>query len=98
VANLLQCEKSFAQIINNEQQKLTINMGGENGIKVGDKFTLYKKRLIPTTSGRNTPILQPLPMQLLNVIQVNSLTSVLESDDINGTSNGDLLDLVSPSL
>lgn len=98
VANLLQCEKSFAQIINNEQQKLTINMGGENGIKVGDKFTLYKKRLIPTTSGRNTPILQPLPLQLLNVIQVNSLTSVLESDDIHGASNGDLLDLVSPSL
>jgi hypothetical protein len=98
VANLLQCEKSFAQIINNNQQKLTINMGVENGIKLGDKFTLYKKRFIPTPNSMNTPILQPIPSHLLNVIQVNSLTSVLESDDIYGINNADILDLVSPSL
>jgi hypothetical protein len=97
VASLLQCEKSFAQIINNNQQKLTINMGVENGIKMGDKFTLYKKRLIATPNSMNTPILQAIPKQLLKVIQVNSLTSVLENDDIGEINNADILDLVSPS-
>lgn len=98
VASLLQCEKSFAQIIHNDQQKLTINMGLENGIKVGDKFVLHKKQLIPTSNGLSTPILQSDPEYLLKVIQVNSVTSLLTSDAIDAPYNADILDLVSPVL
>jgi hypothetical protein len=96
VAGILQCEKSFGQIIHTDQQSLTINMGIENGVKIGDTFTLYKKRLITTTNGTSTPVLQATSSNLLNVTQVDSVTAVLENAVLGQLNDGDLLDLVSP--
>ncbi|MEP1551686.1 MAG: flagellar assembly protein T N-terminal domain-containing protein [Paraglaciecola sp.] len=96
VSNLLQCERSFAQIINTEQQQLTINMGSENGIKKGDKFTLYKKRLPIGVNGISHSTLRSYPNVELEVKQVDSSSSVLDMYNPDQFINAELLDLVSP--
>ena len=98
VANILQCEKSYAQVINNEDHQLTINMGADSGVKLGDKFILNKKRLVIGSSGNNNPILQPYPEHHLKVIQVDNRTAVLESAEPPMPVFADLSDLLSPTL
>ncbi|MFT2091705.1 flagella assembly protein FlgT middle domain-containing protein [Paraglaciecola sp. 2405UD69-4] len=97
VSNLLQCERSFAQVINTEQQSITINMGAENGIKKGDKFTLYKKRLPIGVNGMSHSTLRSYPAVELEVKQVDSTSSVLDMYNPNQFINIELLDLVSPT-
>lgn len=96
VSHALQCEKSYAQIINVAQGKLTINMGHEHGVKLKDTFTLYKKRLPIGANGMSHSMLIADPSQILKVVHVDRLTAVLDNDNPDQLSNADLLDLVSP--
>ncbi|MDP5030911.1 MAG: flagellar assembly protein FlgT [Paraglaciecola sp.] len=100
VTNALECEKSYAQIINNTEHQFTINIGKRHGVKVGDKFKLYKKRLSVGVNGLSSPIIQGYPSDSysdeLRAIQVDDATTLLESGSANQFMSGDVLDLVSP--
>lgn len=98
VVNKLQCEKNYAQVINNEDNQLTINMGTNSGVKLGDKFIVNKKRLIISTSGNNNPILQSFPEHHFKVIQVDNRHAVLKGDNPLMPVFADLSDLLSPTL
>ncbi|MFA3791140.1 flagella assembly protein FlgT middle domain-containing protein [Aliiglaciecola sp. SL4] len=95
VANKLQCEQSFAQIVGTNNNKLIINMGLDNGLKLGDKFLLYKKRLPVSANGLSNAALVAVDRGVYKVVQLDSLTAELSNDDPAQVINGDLLDLVS---
>ncbi|MBU2878403.1 MULTISPECIES: flagella assembly protein FlgT middle domain-containing protein [Alteromonadaceae] len=97
VANKLQCEQSFAQIVGTNNHKLIINMGLDNGLKLGDKFLLYKKRLPVSANGLSHAALTAVNQGVYKVVQLDSLTAELSNDDPAQVINGDLLDLVSPT-
>ncbi|MDO6694607.1 flagellar assembly protein T N-terminal domain-containing protein [Aliiglaciecola sp. 3_MG-2023] len=96
ISGSLQCEKSFAQIVNTDHGRLIINMGADNGVKLDDKFVLYKKSLPIGVNGMSNSVLISDPQKLLKVVQLDSQTAELQNADLNQVSHADLLDLVSP--
>lgn len=96
ISNMLECEKNYAQVIDNTEQQLTINIGTEHGVKIGDKFNLYKNNLVIGSNGWVNSMITSSQNSTLNVILVDSETSVLTSEELGLINSADLFDLVSP--
>lgn len=98
ISEILSCQQSLAQIVDNSFGELVINIGAKHGVKVGDKFQLINQRLLKSGTGKERALLNSNSSRTLNVMRVNSQNSVLTSDWLNTLDDGQILNLVSPKF
>jgi len=90
------CQKSFTYIINKEHAQLTINWGSKHGVKLGDKFTLFRKKSLQNAQGGTRVMLLPESQSTLETIHVNHHSSVLISKDASVINSSQIFDFVTP--
>jgi len=98
VNDVLSCQQSLAQVIDNANGKLVINIGQKQGVKVGDEFELINQRLLRGVNGKVRPLLSTDASRTLNVVQVDKQSSVLTSDWLSAVEDSQVLNLVSPKF
>ncbi|MEI6895509.1 MAG: flagellar assembly protein T N-terminal domain-containing protein [Colwellia sp.] len=91
----LNCQTTLSQIVNNQQDRVTINLGKKNGVKIADEFEVISRQLIHDNQNNAIPMLIRNKNITLHVKYVNSNSAVLMSNDPIINSNL-LFDLVSP--
>jgi len=96
INDALSCQQSLPQIIHSDNGQLVINIGEEQGVKVGDEFELVKQQLIQSTNGKTFPLISVENSKVLNVIQVNNQSAVLTSDWLNTIDGSLIQNLVRP--
>jgi len=92
----LSCQQSLPQIIHSDNGKLVINIGEEQGVKVGDQFELVKQQFMQGINGKAFPLSSVDTSQTLKVIQVNNQTAVLTSDWLSTLDGSLVQNLVRP--
>jgi hypothetical protein len=96
INDVLTCQQSLPQIIDNANGQLVINIGKKQGVKVGDAFELVNQRLLKGSNGKSYPLLSVEHSKTLNVIAVNNQTAVLTSNSLSVINEGQIHNLVSP--
>lgn len=96
INDVLACQQSYAHIVDNFDGKLVINIGQEQGVKVGDEFDLVKLLRLQGADGKTRILLTPEASSNLNVLQVNKNSSVLSSAEHNFEPDTHVLNFVSP--
>jgi len=92
----LSCQQSLPQIIHSDNGQLVINIGEEQGVKVGDKFELVKQQFMQGINGKAFPLSSVDTSKTLKVIQVNNQTAVLTSDWLSTLDGSLVQNLVRP--
>jgi hypothetical protein len=92
----LSCQQSLPQIIHSDNGKLVINIGEEQGVKVGDEFELVKQQFMQGINGKAFPLSSVDTSKTLKVIQVNNQTAVLTSDWLSTLDGSLVQNLVRP--
>jgi hypothetical protein len=96
ISDVLTCQQSLPQIIDNANGQLVINIGKKQGVKVGDEFEIVNKRLLKGSNSKSYPLFSVDHSKALNVIAVNNQTAVLTSDSLSVINEGQVHNLVSP--
>jgi len=96
INDVLSCQQSFPQIIDNTNGQLVINIGKKQGVKVGDEFEIVNRRFLQRENGTSHPFLTVDHSKILKVIEVNSQSAVLTSHSLGVINNSQLHNLVSP--
>lgn len=96
INDVLGCQQSLPQIIDNANGQLVINIGKNHGVKVGDEFEMVNRRFLQRENGTSYSLLSVDHAKKLNVIAVDSQSSVLTSDSLGVINNSQLHNLVSP--
>lgn len=92
----LTCQASLSQIVNKNQDEITINFGSKHGVKKADKFEIIRKKLIYGNQGNVYPMLIPDRNITLHAKHVNYNSTILTSDSAIVINASQLFDLVSP--
>lgn len=98
INDVLACQQSYAHIVDNFDGKLVINIGEEQGVKVGDEFDLIKLMRLQGADGKTRILLTPEESTELSVQQVNKNSAVLSSEWQNFEPDSHLLNFVSPRV
>lgn len=96
INDVLSCQQSLPQIIDKANGQLVINIGKQQGVKVGDEFEMVNRRFLQGENGKSYPLLSVDHSQKLNVIEVNSQSAVLTSDSLSAINSSQIHNLVSP--
>ncbi len=96
INDLVSCQQSYAHIVDNFDGKLVINIGQEQGVKVGDEFDLVKLMRLQGADGKTRILLTPEETSELSVLHVNKNSSVLSSEYRNFEPDTHILNFVSP--
>jgi len=92
----LGCQQSLSQIIHQENQKLVINIGENQGVKIGDKFELVHQRIVSGGNGKSLTLHSVDHLRTLNVVQLNAKHAILTNDGSGPPLDNQLLNLVIP--
>ena len=98
ISDTLNCQQTLAQIIDNANGKVVVNIGTRQGVKVGDEFELINLKILHGIDGRSRPQLSQDPSRSLNVVHVDTQSAVLSSDDVSIFDDSKVLNLVSPKF
>lgn len=98
INDVLACQQSYAHIVDNYDGKLVINIGQEQGVKIGDEFDLVKLLRRQGADGKTRILLTPEESSHLNVLHVNKNSAVLSSEEHNFEPDSHVLNFVSPKI
>ena len=96
IDDVVDCAKSYGQIIHKTGDGLIINLGSKHGLKIGDKFTL--NRVMNNTNDSNLAMMmiQSIPNSEVEVLSIDNDTALVSSKSLNASIAANLFDLLSP--
>ncbi|MEG3765914.1 flagellar assembly protein T N-terminal domain-containing protein [Alteromonas sp. 14N.309.X.WAT.G.H12] len=97
ISTAIACKASITQIVDKLPDGLVVGMGSDQGVSLGDSFSLLKKRALKRTPYTGIAVQHPLKNLRFTVSEVNAGASVLTSDNPAALSLADLYDLVTPA-
>lgn len=92
----ISCQASFTQIIHQQNNEFTINLGSKHGVAIDDEFTIIKRMLIHDNQNNPRPMLNPEKSTTLHVKRVSNNNAILVSDSNSFVGSNLLYDIVSP--
>lgn len=93
----LSCQTTLTQVVNNEQDKITINLGKKHGVKIADEFEIINRQLVYDNQNNAIPMLVRNKDITLHVKHLSNNNAILMSNDPTISENL-LFDLVSPKV
>jgi len=96
INDTLGCQQSLSQIIHQENQQLVINIGKNQGVKIGDEFELVHQRIVPGANGKSLTLHSVDHLRTLNVVQLNAKNATLTNNSTGPPLDNQLLNLVIP--
>jgi hypothetical protein len=90
----LQCETTYAQVIDISPDYIAIDLGKNSGLAVGDEFSLVKQRALPALGLSRKPGLFSTKTLTLQVYEVSDDVSLLKAE--SGSDSVHIGDFVTP--
>lgn len=94
----LTCQQSLAQIIDHYDNQVVINIGENQGVKVGDEFDLIRLLRRQGADGTTRVLLSEDESTTLSVSQVNKNSAILDNEAQNFQPERHILNFVSPKI
>ena len=97
IDDILSCQTTLTQVVNNQQDKVTINLGKKHGVKIADEFEIINRQLVYDNQNNAIPMLIRNKRITLHVKNLSNNNAILMSNDTTISKNL-LFDLVGPKV
>ncbi|MBU2980106.1 flagellar assembly protein T N-terminal domain-containing protein [Alteromonas sp. C1M14] len=97
ISSAIACKASITQIVDKLPDGIVVAMGSDQGVSMGDSFSLLKKRSLKRTPYTGISVQRPVENVRFTVSEVNAGASVLTSDRPADIALAELYDLVTPA-
>ncbi|WP_017446330.1 flagellar assembly protein T N-terminal domain-containing protein [Gayadomonas joobiniege] len=97
IDNYMACAASYGQVIRQQNNEITMDMGQQNGVRLGDVFVLYHQQTFADRQGRSYQQLIRSDLKL-TVTQTSAYTSTLTGEQKSLLLNIQAGDLLLPAM